>query len=78
MGVGRGIVGFGGLAVSEEVDAQDLVALLGQDVDPARLAPVALERRSETVDQQHGEIGHPGRLALARQWQHGLRLTPVA
>ena len=63
LGVGGRIVGFLGLAVAEQVHADDRVALLLQDVDPAGLAPVALERRGEAVHQQDRKFGHRGRLS---------------
>ena len=79
MSVGGGIVGFLGFAVPEQVHPDDLVALLLQEVDPAGLTPVALERRGEAMDQQDGEIGHRGRVRPgATNRSTGSRRTPVA
>ena len=55
-------MGFLGFAVPEQVHPDDLMTFLLQKVDPAGLAPVALERRREAMHQQDGEIGHRGRV----------------
>ena len=49
--VGGGVVRLVGSPVSQEIDADDLPTLVLQQVHPARLAPVAFERRGKPVHQ---------------------------
>jgi hypothetical protein len=67
IGVGLGVVGFGGRSVPREVQWDDDPAGVGEQVDPSRFAPVALERRGEPVDQEDRKGGHSGRLPTARR-----------
>ena len=53
-----GVVRLRRLAVPEEVDRDDLASGIREEVDPARLPPVALERRREAVDEQDGLGAH--------------------
>ena len=58
IGIGLGIVGFGGTAVAEKIDGEHGLAGVGEKVDPAGLAPSMVERRPEAMDEEDRLVAH--------------------
>ncbi len=60
-------------AVPGQIDLQYVAAGLGQQVHPAGLTPVVVERGREAVQKQHRRTFHAARLTHASATMRGVR-----